>query len=221
MASLREEIETAQRLDLVPVFLAQAGDQHTHITGLGVDIATNVDNALGAELAKLLEKIDTGALTGRIDDDETLVRREGDVLEQNISVGGDEPGIGDAVDLGVLAGGLDSRRVDVDAQHRTEQGAETNGEQARPAIGVEEVFDRRRPRGSRWQAVVAHILDEGWQDGVVVLEERVGARHEGEFAHVLGREGVCVRRVRLGVPVRRVGVDDLRLGWAGRPVNCG
>lgn len=212
MASLGEEVEAAEGLDVVAPGATEALDEEADVTGLGVDVTANVDDTTGTELAQLGEEVGAGTLAGRVDDDHGLVRREGDVGEQLVGVCSNEARVGHSVALGVQPRRLDPVGVHVDAQHRREQRRQRHPKQPGPAVRVQQVLDPRRPvLHALGRAVVPHVLDEFRQDRVVVLEERVGHRPERKLPHVLGRHRPVVRRVCLGVHVRRVCVGDPRL----------
>jgi hypothetical protein len=147
VARLREEIEATHALDLVHArAVLQTANQPTNISGLGVNVAADIAEPLGAVVHELRDERLVAALPGRVDDHGRLVGGElllVEGVEQGVGVAGDESHrvFGQVVKAGVFAGEIDGLLADVDSDGLVEHRREGDGEESGAAIGVDHVLD--------------------------------------------------------------------------------
>lgn len=137
MPRLRKKVKPPQTLNPIPNPPLHIPLHHNrHIPRLRMHITTNINNPPRREGQELPQKVLTTPLPRRVDDQTRLVRRVGHVLEERGGVGGGEAGVREVVGLGVLAGGFDRVRADVDAEAGFEEWGEGYCEEAGAGVGV-------------------------------------------------------------------------------------
>lgn len=106
-------------------------------------ITADIDDSLGSKAPQLAEEIGVTTLARGIQDNGCLIGIVGDVLEELAGVSGDELAavLAEAVELSVVAGGVDGVGGDVDACGVLEDGGQGDCEESRAGVGVDEVLD--------------------------------------------------------------------------------
>lgn len=194
MPRLRKEIKPPNTLNIIPGLQLRIPLHHNrHIPRLRMHITTNVDDAPRPKRQQLPQEVLAAPFARGIDDEQRLLGRIRHVLEEGGGVVGGEAGVGEVIGAGVVAGGGDGVGVDVDAEAGFEEWREGDGEEAGAGVGVEEVFD------GVWVLVVvgregllADVVGEAGEDGIVVLEESAGFVGEGVVVDVFDGDGVVV-----------------------------
>src|SRR4051794_26925317 len=101
MAGLGEEVESSNTLNLVSYVLLLVSLHHDgYIASLGVNVAANVYNTTRLECQKLLEEVLRAALAGWINDQQSLVRWVGDILEEDGGIRGGKARVRQVIGLG-------------------------------------------------------------------------------------------------------------------------
>ena len=231
---LRKKVGAAERLQRI----AAVAHEDADVSRLRIDVTRDVDDLRRTEGDELAEEGVVAALARRIDEDRRLRRRELDRLphqpcrrsrahlKDGLGVAGDEGGVRQIVELGVVRRGADAVGADLDAGDEVELVGEGDAEQTGAAVGVDEEARRsrrvveRRPR----RELRADVVDERLENAVVALEEGAGSVLEAARSARLGDAnaleardtlanvalvvGLAVRLVTLAVGPRREGVSE-------------
>lgn len=127
---------------------------------------------------------------------------------------------GEVVEGGVVVGGSDGVGGDVDVDGVGEYGGESDCEEVGVGVGVDKIFDWGGGVGGvgwGWENVGVDEVSEGFEDGVVVLEEGVGGVGEGIRIDMFGDGGMLVGFVVFDFDVRvGFGFDGVRWCFCGR-----
>lgn len=117
MARLREEVESADALDLIPATsIRGALHQDPDIAGLGVHVAADIDDAARSVGQELAQEVLAAAFARRVNDEQSLVRRVWDVLEKGRRVGRCEACVREIIGTGVFPCSGDGLWGDIDPQ---------------------------------------------------------------------------------------------------------
>ena len=104
MTSLREEVKATNTFNLIAhILLLITLNHNSNIASLGVNIATDIDNTTGFEVKHLAQEIIRATLARRVNDEQSLVGRVRDILEENSGISGSEACVGELVCAGVVA----------------------------------------------------------------------------------------------------------------------
>ena len=129
---------------------------------------------------QLVEEGFVATLAGRVDNHGGLMAFDGDLLEDRFRGAGDEATVEEVVERGVLGGLTGGLGADLDTVDGIEEAGAGKGEEARTAIGVDEVL------GAGFMRELDGVAHELLEHGGIVLEELTGQELELHRADFLG-----------------------------------
>lgn len=133
MLGLREEVEASNGLNLVFRTLFQ---KVSHVSSLSMHVTRDVDQSLGLESNQLVDEGLVSTLSRRIDNHASLGRVTVEILKNILGLSGQENGVVDFVELGILSSKLDTLVGDLHSVHLLNSLRTGDREQSRSTVSV-------------------------------------------------------------------------------------